>query len=115
MIKRLVRIIRNEPRASEKRRFSNVFTLLDVDLLRQAFRKLERGQKHQELMDRRWWEYEANLESNLKDLATRLHRQRLIVLTRVFARKFQKGMGRSPIGHSGIEDKLVQTSRSHGT
>ncbi len=97
VIKRLDRIS-ERAKSQREEAFSNVFTLLDVDLLRQAFRKLERG-KASGIDGQTVEEYEANLESNLKDWQ-RDFIARAIVLTRVFARKFQKGMGRHAHGHS---------------
>ena len=70
---RLARISDRSGRLPEER-FNNLFSLLDVELLRLAFQKLERG-KACGVDPMTMEQYEANLESNLLDLASRLHRQ----------------------------------------
>ena len=71
--KRLDRIS-DRAKSHREESFNNLFSLLDVALLRQAFHKLERG-KASGIDGQTVEQYEANLESNLSDLATRLHRQ----------------------------------------
>ena len=53
--------------------FNNLFTLLDVELLRMAFGRLKRN-KAPGFDGRTVKDYEANLESNLQDLEQRLDR-----------------------------------------
>ena len=81
--------------------------MLDVDLLRQAFHKLERG-KAPGVDGMTLEQYEANLESNLQDLANRLQRQSY--RPRPSLRKdIPKGNGKTrPLGIACVEDKLVQ-------
>ena len=87
--------------------FNNLFSALTVDLLRQAFHKLERG-KASGIDGQTVEQYEANLESNLQRLVTQLHREsyRPHPSLRV---DIPKGKGQTrPLGIACIEDKLVQ-------
>lgn len=73
MISRRIRISdRAKSNAAEV--FNNLFSALTVDLLRQAFHKLERG-KASGVDGQTVEQYEADLESNLQSLESRLHRE----------------------------------------
>ena len=94
--------------------FNNLFTLLDVELLRMAFGRLERN-KAPGIDGRTVKDYEANLETNLQDLEQRLHRGSYRPLPSL-CRDIPTGDGktrpptnaarRCPI--AAVEDKLVQ-------
>ena len=87
--------------------FNNLFSALTVDLLRQAFHKLERG-KASGIDNQTVEQYEADLESNLQRLVLQLHREsyRPNPSLRV---NIPKGKGQTrPLGIACIEDKLVQ-------
>jgi len=87
--------------------FNNVFSALTVDLLRQAFHKLERG-KATGIDNQTVEQYESELESNLQRLVIQLHRgsYRPTPSLRV---TIPKGKGQTrPLGIACIEDKLVQ-------
>ena len=106
VLKRLDRIS-ERAKSQREESFNNLFSLLDVDLLRQAFRKLERG-KASGIDGQTVEEYETNLESNLSDLATRLHRQSYRPHPSL-RKEIPKGNGKTrPLGIACIEDKLVQ-------
>lgn len=106
VLKRLERISeRAECKPDEA--FNNLFSMLDVNLLRLAFHKLERG-KAPGVDGMTVEQYEANLESNLQDLATRLHRQSYRPHPSL-RREIPKGNGKTrPLGIACVEDKLVQ-------
>jgi RNA-directed DNA polymerase len=65
--------ITNRAEQHPEEAFNNLFTLLNVELLRMAFERLERN-KAPGIDGRTVKDYEANLESNLQDLEQRLHR-----------------------------------------
>ena len=106
VLKRLDRIS-ERAKSKPEEAFNNLFSMLDVDLLRQAFHKLERG-KAPGVDGMTLEQYEANLESNLQDLANRLQRQSY--RPRPSLRKeIPKGNGKTrPLGIACVEDKLVQ-------
>jgi RNA-directed DNA polymerase len=103
---RLARISARAERLPEER-FNNLYSLLDVELLRQAFQQLERG-KASGVDSMTVEQYEADLERNLRDLADRLQRQSY--RPRPSLRKLiPKGDGKTrPLGIACVEDKLVQ-------
>ena len=106
VLSRLIRISERAERNPEET-FNNLFSLLDVTLLRHAFHKLQRG-KAAGSDGQTWEQYEANLESNLEDLATRLHRQSYRPHPSL-RREIPKGNGKTrPLGIACVEDKLVQ-------
>lgn len=87
--------------------FNNLYTLLNIELLRQAFWQLQRG-KAPGVDGQTVDDYEANLESNLQDLATRLHRQNYRPQPSL-RRDIPKGNGKTrPLGIACVEDKIVQ-------
>lgn len=87
--------------------FNNIFSVINADLLRHAFYRLERG-KASGIDNETVEQYEAELESNLELLVTRLHRgsYRPKPSLRV---DIPKGHGKTrPLGLACVEDKLVQ-------
>jgi retron-type reverse transcriptase len=106
VLKRLDRIS-DRAKSQREEKFNNLFSLLTVDLLRQAFHKLERG-KASGIDGQTVEQYEANLEGNLLDLETRLHRQSYRPHPSL-RKEIPKGNGKTrPLGIACIEDKLVQ-------
>ena len=106
VISRLIRIS-DRAKSNSEEVFNNLFSAITVDLLRQAFHKLERG-KASGIDGQTVEQYEANLESNLQSLANQLHREsyRPNPSLRV---NIPKGKGQTrPLGIACIEDKLVQ-------
>ncbi len=104
--KRLDRIS-DRAKSHREETFNNLFSLLDVDLLRQAFYKLERG-KASGIDGQTVEQYGANLESNLSDLESRLHRQSYRPNPSL-RKEIPKGNGKTrPLGIACVEDKLVQ-------
>jgi hypothetical protein len=106
VISRLIRIS-DRAKSNTEEVFNNLFSAITVDLLRQAFHKLERG-KASGIDGQTVEQYEANLESNLQSLANQLHREsyRPNPSLRV---NIPKGKGQTrPLGIACIEDKLVQ-------
>ena len=93
--------------AHPEQTFDNVYTLLNFELLWNAFRKLKRD-KAPGVDGVTVDQYEANLRDNLKDLETRLHRQ--IYRPRPSLRRdIPKGNGKTrPLGIAAVEDKIVQ-------
>lgn len=87
--------------------FNNLYTLLTVELLRQAFRQIKQG-KAPGVDGQTVDQYEENLEANLQDLATRLHRQSYRPQPSL-RRDIPKGNGKTrPLGIATVEDKIVQ-------
>lgn len=87
--------------------FNNLFSAITVDLLRQAFYRLERG-KASGVDDQTVEQYEADLENNLQRVVIQLHREsyRPNPSLRV---NIPKGKGQTrPLGIACVEDKLVQ-------
>lgn len=106
VLKRLDRIS-DRAKSQREEKFNNLFSLLTVDLLRQAFHKLERG-KASGIDGQTVEQYEANLEGNLLDLETQLHRQSYRPHPSL-RKEIPKGNGKTrPLGIACIEDKLVQ-------
>jgi RNA-directed DNA polymerase len=102
-LKRITYRAEREPTAT----FNNLYTLLNVELLRQAFWQLKRG-KAPGVDGQTVDDYEVNLESNLQDLATRLHRQSYRPQPSL-RRDIPKGNGKTrPLGIASVEDKIVQ-------
>jgi RNA-directed DNA polymerase len=87
--------------------FNNVFTLLTVELLWYAFRRLKRGKASG--VDRvTVEEYEEKLQENLLDLETRLHRGTYRPQPSL-RKEIPKGDGKTrPLGIATVEDKIVQ-------
>jgi group II intron reverse transcriptase/maturase len=106
VLSRLERIT-NRAEQHPEEAFNNLFTLLNVELLRTAFDRLERN-KAPGVDGRTVADYEANLESNLQDLEQRLHRGTYRPLPSL-RRDIPKGNGKTrPLGIAAVEDKLVQ-------
>ena len=106
VIKRLDRIS-DRAKSHREESFNNLFSLLGVDLLRQAFHKLERG-KASGVDGQTVEQYEQNLENNLLELATRLQRQSYRPHPSL-RKEIPKGNGKTrPLGMACVEDKLVQ-------
>jgi group II intron reverse transcriptase/maturase len=99
--------ITNRAEQHPEETFNNLFTLLNVELLRMAFERLERN-KAPGIDGRTVKDYEANLESNLRDLEQRLHRGTYRPLPSL-RHEIPKGDGKTrPLGIAAVEDKLVQ-------
>ena len=106
VLSRLERIT-NRAEQQPEEAFNNLFTLLNVELLRMAFDRLERN-KAPGIDGRTVADYESNLESNLQDLEQRLHRGSYRPLPSL-RRDIPKGDGKiRPLGIAAVEDKLVQ-------
>jgi group II intron reverse transcriptase/maturase len=87
--------------------FNNVFTLLTVELLWYAFRRLKRG-KASGVDHVTVEEYEEKLQENLLDLETRLHRGTYRPQPSL-RMEIPKGNGKTrPLGIACVEDKIVQ-------
>ncbi len=105
----LARLNRITDRAERDRTatFNNLYTLLNEELLRQAFWQLKRG-KVPGIDGQTVDQYAENLESNLQDLVLRLHRQSYRPQPSL-RRDIPKGNGKTrPLGIACVEDKLVQ-------
>src|SRR6056297_2743025 len=89
--------IANRARISKQHRFGGVYTLLNEDLLRWSFYKLNR-KAAPGVDDVTWEEYERNLDANLAALVERLKRK--AYKTRLVKRRYiPKGNGkRRPLG-----------------
>lgn len=99
--------IANRARVSKRHRFGGVYTLLNEELLKWSFYKLNR--KAAPGVDEvTWAEYESNLDSNLVALVDRLKRK--AYRARLVRRHYiSKGNGKHrPLGIPVLEDKLVQ-------
>ena len=106
VISRLNRIT-DRAKSNAEEVFNNLFSAITVDLLRQAFYRLERG-KASGVDDQTVEQYEADLENNLQRVVTQLHREsyRPHPSLRV---NIPKGKGQTrPLGIACVEDKLVQ-------
>ena len=103
---RLDRITQRAETHSEER-FSNLFSLLNYELLWYAFGKLKRG-KAPGVDGVTVDQYESNLRDNLLDLLTRLHRGAYRPQPSL-RRDIPKGNGKTrPLGIASVEDKIVQ-------
>jgi RNA-directed DNA polymerase len=99
--------VRQAARAKKKERFTALFHHVDIGLLRAAYYELKR--KAAPGIDGvTWKDYEQNLEANLVDLHTRIHRGTYQALPS--RRKYiPKPDGRKrPLGIAALEDKIVQ-------
>lgn len=101
---RIARKARNEPEF----KFTSVFHLMNVELLRGCFAKL-RGDAAAGIDGKTKAEYAEHLEENLAELVKRLHRMGYVPqpVRRVYIPKPGSEKGR-PLGIPGLEDKLVQ-------
>jgi RNA-directed DNA polymerase len=99
--------IRKVARERKKEKFTALFHHLSVDLLEEAFFELKKDAAPG--VDRLTWkDYEAELERNLDDLHSRLHRgaYRALPSRRVY---IPKPDGRQrPLAVAALEDKVVQ-------
>jgi RNA-directed DNA polymerase len=99
--------IRKVAKERKKEKFTALFHHLNVDLLEQAFFELK--QRAAPGVDGlTWMDYEVDLERNLEDLHSRLHRgaYRAMPSRRVY---IPKPDGRQrPLAVAALEDKLVQ-------
>jgi RNA-directed DNA polymerase len=87
--------------------FNNLYSLLNYDLLWLAFRKLKRD-KAPGVDGVTADQYEEDLQANLRDLETRLHRQSYRPQPSL-RREIPKGNGKTrPLGIAAVEDKIVQ-------
>ena len=99
--------IANRARISREHCFGGVYTLLNEELLRWSFYKLNR-KAAPGVDDVTWNEYEAELDANLANLVDRLKRKayRARYVKRHYIPK--TGGKRRPLGIPVIEDKLLQ-------
>src|SRR5213083_1371857 len=99
--------IRKVATERKKERFTTLFHHIDTDLLEEAFYEL--AQNAAPGVDRMTWkDYEADIERNLEDLHSRLHRgaYRALPSRRVY---IPKPDGRQrPLAIAALEDKIVQ-------
>jgi group II intron reverse transcriptase/maturase len=106
VLNRLERITERAERDPEAT-FNNVYSLLTCELLELAFRKLKRDKAPGAdgvTVD----QYEEQLQENLRDLETRLHRRSYRPQPSV-RREIPKGNGKTrPLGIAAVEDKIVQ-------
>jgi retron-type reverse transcriptase len=99
--------IRKVAKERKKEKFTALFHHLSVDLLEQAFFELK-DNAAPGVDGVTWSDYEADLEGNLEDLFSRLHRgaYRALPCRRVY---IPKPDGRQrPLAIAALEDKLVQ-------
>lgn len=103
---RLARV-REAARQRKKERFTALFHLIDLELLRTSFHWLKR-RAAAGVDGITWSDYEQGLEANLNDLHGRLHRQayRALPSRRQYIPKAD-GKQR-PLGIAALEDKIVQ-------
>jgi RNA-directed DNA polymerase len=104
-LQRIAEKARTEPNC----RFTSLFHLMNVDMLRECFRELRKDAAAG--IDKvTKEEYGRNLEENLKALVGKLHRMSFIPLPvrRVYIPKPGSGKKR-PLGIPALEDKLVQS------
>jgi len=103
-LQRIAEKARTEPNC----RFTSLFHLMNVEMLRECFRELRKDAAAG--IDKvTKQEYGQNLEENLKVLVGKLHRMSFIPLPvrRVYIQKPGSGKKR-PLGIPALEDKLVQ-------
>ncbi len=91
----------------QTRVFTNLAHLIDMDLLREAFR-LTRKDGTPGVDGVTGWEYARNLESNLKDLYERLRTCRYRATPVLRSSLPKDDGGRRPLGIPIFEDKIVQ-------
>lgn len=99
--------VRERAKVEKKERFTALLHHVDVELLRAAFSWLKPDAAPG--VDRLTWrQYEQNLEGNLVELHTRLHRgaYRALPSRRKFIPKGDGGV--RPLGIAALEDKIVQ-------
>ena len=99
--------IRQAARQRKKEKFTALFHHLTIDLLEDAFDELKKDAAAG-IDGLTWKEYDANLERNLEELHTRLHRgaYRALPSRRVY---IPKPDGRQrPLAVAALEDKIVQ-------
>src|SRR4030081_3033482 len=102
--------VRQAAKARKKERLTALLHHIDLDLLRLSFYALKR--KAAPGVDGvTWQDYEANLESNLQDLHSRVHRG--AYRAQPSRRKYiPKPDGRQrPLGIAAVEDKILQRGR----
>ena len=101
---RIARKARNEPEF----KFTSLYHLMDMELLRGCFERL-RGDAAAGIDGKTKAQYAENLEENLAELVTRLHRMAYIPqpVRRVYIPKPGSAKQR-PLGIPALEDKLVQ-------
>ena len=99
--------VRQAAKARKKERFTALLHHIDLDLLRLSFYALARNAAPG-ADGVTWQDYEANLESNLQDLYSRVHRG--AYRAQPSRRKYiPKPDGRQrPLGIAAVEDKIVQ-------
>ena len=99
--------VRQAAKARKKERFTALLHHVDPDLLRLSFYALKRNAAPG-ADGVTWQDYEANLESNLQDLHSRVHRG--AYRAQPSRRKYiPKPDGRQrPLGIAAVEDKIVQ-------
>lgn len=99
--------VRQRAKADKKEAFVNVFSLLKVPLLREAFYSLKRNASAG-LDEVSWYQYERGLETRLPELQEELHQDsyRATPAKRTYV---EKPDGRKrPLGVQAVEDKMVQ-------
>src|SRR5437660_8772394 len=99
--------VRQAAKARRKERFTALLHHIDLDLLRLSFYALKRTAAPG-ADGVTWQDYEANLESNLQDLHSRVHRG--AYRAQPSRRKYiPKPDGRQrPLGIAAVEDKILQ-------
>src|SRR6202158_1845370 len=99
--------VRQAAKARKKERFTALLHHVDLDLLRLSFYALKRNAVPG-VDGVTWQDYEANLESNLQDLHSRVHRG--AYRAQPSRRKYiPKPDGRQrPLGIAAVEDKILQ-------
>jgi len=99
--------VRQAAKSRKKARFTALLHHVDLDLLRLSFYALKRNAAPG-VDGVTWQDYEAELESNLRDLHARVHRGAYRALPS--RRKYLlKSDGRQrPLGIAALEDKLLQ-------
>ncbi len=101
--------IRQAARQRKKEKFTALFHHLTIDLLEDAFDELKKDAAAG-IDGLTWKEYDANLERNLEELHTQLHRgaYRALPSRRVY---IPKPDGRQrPLAVAALEDKIVQSA-----
>lgn len=98
--------VRERAKSEKKERFTAMLHHIDVDLLRSAFSRLKR-EAAPGVDGRTWQQYQQNLDGNLADLHSRIHRgaYRALPSRRTY---IPKGDGQRPLGVAALEDKIVQ-------